>query len=163
MFKIFKRNDVSHNKLEIDESLINAARKPKANVFIDYKNYRDKPIDWLIQHLKVINDVVNNKKLGTKQQSNFILDGKKFYKNDVTKILFNNLFDSYTSYYFALKKYISVRRELEEIEKLRDEEYLIAGKAKECNTEATNLEKNLNIYLDSILKTKAKIKEEIFN
>jgi hypothetical protein len=73
------------------------------------------------------------------------------------------MFDSYTAYYFSLKRYIIVRRELEQIEKIREEEYLIAGKAKEFNLEATRLEKNMNVHLDNILQTKAKIKREIFN
>ncbi|MCK9292727.1 MAG: hypothetical protein WCY27_02145 [archaeon] len=163
MFKIFKRSTSSDSKFEIDESVIKESQKPKDRPFLDYKNYRDKPIDWLIQHLKVINEVVNNKKLGTKQQSNFILDGKKIYKNEITKVLFNEMFDSYTAYYFSLKRYIIVRRELEQIEKIREEEYLIAGKAKEFNLEATRLEKNMNVHLDNILQTKAKIKREIFN
>ncbi|MDD3178373.1 MAG: hypothetical protein PHR26_02545 [Candidatus ainarchaeum sp.] len=162
MFKIFKKTTVRQH-LEIDDSLISEAKKPKKEVFSDYKNYRDKSIDWLKEHLKVIDEVVNNKKLGSKQQGNFILDGKKIYKSDITRDLFNKMFDNYTTYYFALKRYINVRKELEQIEKIKNEEFLVAGRAKEYNTEATNIEQELNKCLSNIFKLKQKIKEEVYS
>lgn len=162
MFKIFKKT-VVNEQIEIDDELISASKKPKSRVYIDYKNYRDKSVSWLEDHLKVIDDVVNNKKLGTKQQGSFILDSRKVYKTDVTRALFNQMFDNYTAYFYALKRYIIVRKELELIEKMKDDEFLVAGRAKEFNDEATKLESNLNIYLDNILKAKKRIKEEVYS
>ena len=161
MFKIFKKTTVRQH-LEIDDSLISEAKKPKEVIYSDYKNYREKSVEWLKEHLKVIDEVVNNKKLGSKQQGSFILEGKKVYKTDVTKELFNKMIDNYTAYYFALKRYILVRKELEQIDKVKNEEFLIAGRAKEFNTEATNLEQELNKCLSNISKIKNRIKQEVY-
>ncbi len=162
MFKIFKRTTVN-DRFEIEDNLIKQSKRPKGRQYVDYKNYREKSIEWLEAHIKVINEVVNNKKLGTKQQGTFILEGKKIYKTDSTRKLFNEMFDNYTAYYYALRRYMVVRKELELIEKLKDEEYLVAGRAKEFNAEATKIETGLNIYLDDILKAKQKIKDEVFS
>jgi hypothetical protein len=162
MFKLFKKKEIIDEKLEIDDNLILESKKPKGRQFIDYKNYRDKSVEWLEKHLKIIDSVVNGKKLGTKQQGSFILEGKKIFKTDVTRKLFNEMFDNYVAYYYALKRYIVIRKELDVLDKVKQEDYLVAGRAKEFNNEATKIEKKLNIYLDNIIKSKYKIKDEVF-
>jgi hypothetical protein len=63
----------------------------------------------------------------------------------------------------TLKRYITVRKELEVIEKQKDEEYLIAGRAKEFNLEASRLETSLNVYLNNINIIKDKIRRYLFS
>ncbi len=161
MFKLFKRRVVE--SIEIDEQLISDIKKPREKVITDFKNYRSKSIDWLEQHLMLIAEVVSGKKIGAKQQGKFIFEGRQIYKDDVTRKLFSDMMDNYSYYHMTLKRYITVRKELEVIEKQKDEEYLIAGRAKEFNLEASRLENSLNVYLNNINIIKGKIKEYLYS
>lgn len=162
LFDIFKWNKKTSNVV-IDEKMIKESRLSKTRSFTDYKKYADKPVDWLLAHLKVIDEVVSGVKFGTKQQSHFLFEGRKVLKNDYTKPLFNDMMDNYTAYYYALKRLIILKRELGQLKGLREEEYLVAGKQKDLVTELNDIERNLNIYLENITTCKSKIKEDIFN
>jgi len=161
LFDIFKWNKKTSNVV-IDEKMIKESRLSKTRSFTDYKKYSDKPVDWLLAHLKVIDEVVSGTKFGTKQQSHFLFEGRKVLKNEYTKPLFNDMMDNYTAYYYALKRLIILKRELGQLKGLREEEYLVAGKEKDLLTELNDIERNLNIYLENISSCKAKIKEDIF-
>jgi len=147
----------------IDEKMIRESRLSKTRTFVDYKKYSDKPIDWLMTHLKTIDEVVSGTKFETKQQSHFLMDGKKVLKNDVTKPVFNDMMDNYNAYYYALKRLIIVKRELSQLKGLREEEYLVAGKQKDLTNEINDIERNLNIYLENINGCKTIIKNDIYN
>lgn len=156
MFKLFKRVKVTEI-VEIDESLMRDARRAKQEKIIP-KNYRDKTIDWLEQHYVVLSEISSGKKTGTRMQGKFTFEGRPVYKDDVTRKLYSDLLDNYSYYTMTLKRYIAVRKELEIIDKQKEEEYLIAGRAKEFSQEASNLENALNIHLNNINVIKAKIK-----
>jgi|GEM_PF-973150 len=162
IFNIFKWNKKTSNVV-IDEKMIKESRLSKTRSFTDYKKYSEKPIDWLIAHLKVVDEVVAGSKFGTKQQSHFLFEGRKVLKNDVTKPLFNDMMDNYTAYYYALKRFIIIKRELNQLKGLREEEYLVAGKEKDLVTELNDIERNLNIYFENINNCKSRIKDDIFN
>jgi hypothetical protein len=161
MFKLFKKTRVVE-EIEIDESLISEVKKPKVNQ-IEQKNYRNKSIDWLEQHHAVVLDVVSGKKIGTRQQGKFLFEGRQIYKDNTTRKLFNDLVDNYSYYSMTLKRYIAVRKELEIIEKQKNEEYLIAGRAKEFSLEAARLESALNVYLNNINLIKEEIREHLYS
>ena len=161
MFKLFKKTRVIET-VEIDESLISESKRPRVEN-IEQKNYRSKSIDWLEQHYLVVSEVASGKKTGSKQQGKFTFEGRQIYKDDVTRKLYSDFLDNYTYYAMTIKRYISVRKELEIIEKQKDEEYLIAGRAKEFNLEASRLETALNVYLSNINIIKDKIKRYIFS
>lgn len=161
MFKLFKKTKVTET-IEIDESLISEIKKPKVKV-MENKNYREKSIDWLEQHHVVVSEVASGKKIGTRQQGKFLFEGRQIYKDDVTRKLFNDLLDNYSYYSMTLKRYIVVRKELEIIDKQKDEEYLIAGRAKEFNLEASRLENSLNVYLNNIYTIKEDIREYLYS
>jgi len=161
MFKLFKKTRVVET-VEIDESIISESKRPKIEQ-AEQKNYRAKSIDWLEQHYLVVSEVASGKKTGSKQQGKFNFEGRQIYKDDVTRKLYSDFLDNYTYYALTVKRYITVRKELELIERQKDEEYLIAGRAKEFNLEASRLETALNIYLGNINIIKDKIKSYIFS
>jgi len=111
----------------------------------------------------VVSEVAAGKKIGTRQQGKFLFDGKQIYKDDVTRKLFNDLLDNYSYYSMTLKRYIVVRKELEIIDKQKEEEYLIAGRAKEFNLEASRLENALNVYLNNINLIKKEIRDYLYS
>jgi len=160
LFKIFKskrRTDVV-----IDEKMIRESKLSKTRSFVDYKKFADKPVEWLIEHLKMVDEVVSGTKFGTKQQSHFLIEGRKVLKTDVTKPVFNDMMDNYTAYYYALKRLIILKRELGQLKGLREEEYLVAGKQRDLTTEISDIERNLNIYLENINGCKAIIKQDMY-
>lgn len=159
MFKLFKKRVTEI--VEIDESTISELKRPKTNQ-IEQKNYRSRSIDWLEQHYMMVSEIVSGKKTGTRIQGKFTFEGKQIYKDDVTRKLYSDLMDNYSYYGMTLKRYISVRKELEIIDKQKDEEYLIAGRAKEFNLEASRLETSLNVYLNNINVIKSKIRNYLF-
>lgn len=161
MFKIFKKKVIE--SIEIDEQLISDIKKPKEKAITDFKNYRGKSLDWLENHLAVVYDVVSGKKIGSKQKGKFIFEGRQIYKDDVTRKLFSDMMDNYSYYHMTLKRYINVRKELDIIEKQKEEEFLIAGRLKEFNLEASRLETSLNVYLNNINLIKNKIKEYLYS
>ncbi|MFH0905931.1 MAG: hypothetical protein V1824_01175 [archaeon] len=159
-FKNFGKKNVSE-AVEIDDDMVRASYKAQSKIFLDYKNYRDKSIDWLLNHLTTIEDIIKNKTIGTRKTNAFTIEGKKFFKSDTTKEYFNRMFDSYNAYYYALKRYIEVRKELAEYGNLKEDQYLTAGTQNELDMEAKQLEKNLNVYLDTITKMKQAIRAEV--
>ncbi len=161
MFKLFKKTRVVES-IEIDESLISEIKKPKESL-IEHKSYRDKSINWLEQHHLVVLEVLNGRKVGTRQQGKFLFEGRQIYKDNTTRKLFNDLMDNYSYYSMTLKRYIAVRKELEIIEKQKNEEYLIAGRAKEFSIEAARLESALNVYLNNINLIKEEIREYVYS
>ncbi|NCP72335.1 hypothetical protein GW835_03025 [archaeon] len=161
MFKLFKKTRVTE-VVEIDESTISEIKRPKV-VQVEQKNYRVKSIDWLEQHYIVVSEVASGKKTGARQQGKFTFEGRQIYKDDVTRKLYSDLLDNYSYYAMTVKRYIVVRKELEIIDKQKDEEYLIAGRAKEFNLEASRLENALNVYLTNINVIKNKIKDYLYS
>jgi hypothetical protein len=161
MFKFFKKTRVTES-IEIDESLISEIKKSPIKR-MPQKDYRSRSIDWLEQHYLVVSEVASGKKTGTRQQGKFLFEGRQIYKDDVTRKLYSDLLDNYSYYSMTLKRYIAVRKELEIIEKQKNEEYLIAGRAKEFNLEAIRIENSLNVYLNNIFAIKEKIKEHLYN
>lgn len=159
--KVFKKKD-NDVEFEIDEQIITESKKPKKREIKDYKDYRSKDFPWLTKHLEKIDKVVNKNALGTKNKASFEIEGHKFYKDDETRELFNKMYDNYTAYYYALKRYILVRRELKKYDDLEEEDkYLAAGQIKELEDEASEIEKNLNLYLDNINRIKNMIREMV--
>jgi hypothetical protein len=156
--KAFKKK-TNDFEIEIDEQIIKESNTPKKREIKDYKNYKNKDFEWLTNHLSKIDGVLNKNSLGSRNKSSFVVDGHKFYKNDETRELFNKMFDNYTAYYYALKRYILVRKELTKYDDLGDEAYLMAGQIKELEREAEDIEKNLNLYLDNITKIKNIVRE----
>jgi hypothetical protein len=156
--RVFKRK-TDDFEIEIDEQVIKQSAVPKKREIKDYKNYRDKDIPWLIIHLKKMDEVVNKNSIGSRTKASFILDDHKFYKDDNTRVLFGKMFDNYTAYFYALKRYILVRKELLKYTDIGDDAYLAAGQVQELENEASDIEKNLNLYLDNINKIKTLIRE----
>jgi hypothetical protein len=146
-------------EIEIDEQVIKESKVQKKRVIKEYRDYKNKDFDWLINHLNKIDDVVNKNSFGSRNKSSFILDGHKFYKNDETRELFNKMYDNYTAYFYALKRYILVRKESTKYDDLGEDAYLAAGQIKELDREAGDIDKKLNLYLDNINKIKTIIRE----
>jgi len=161
MFKLFKKTRVTEI-VEIDESIISESRRSRV-IQVEQKNYRVKSIDWLEQHHMVVSEVASGKKTGARQQGKFNFEGRQIYKDDVSRKLYSDLLDNYSYYAMTLKRYIVVRKELEIIDKQKDEEYLIAGRAKEFSLEASRIENALNVYLTNINIIKDKIKSYIYS
>ena len=163
MFKLFKRKKEVSEEIEIDEKDVKQAKVPKKNVLEDYKNYSNKSIEWLKKHLEVISDIVNNKKFGTKNKATIEVDGRRFYKDENIKPIFNGMLDDYSSYYYTLKRYVDVRKELERISEEEKKEFLAAGKHNELRNESNYLEKELNRYFSRINNAKKTIKHKVYN
>jgi hypothetical protein len=160
--RVFKKKFGDQGELEIDEQVITQSKRPKKREISDYKNYREKDIAWLSKHLAKIDDVFNKQSLGSKNKSSFVIDGHKYYKDDATRDLFNKMFDNYTAYFYALKRYIIVRKELLKFLDLeKDDALLAAGQVKVLEDEASDIEKNLNLYLDNIKRIKNLIREAV--
>ncbi len=160
--KVFKKKLEDGGEFEIDEQVITQSKKPKKREIIDYKDYRSKDLAWLSKHLAKIDEVVNKQSLGSKNKSSFIVDGHKYYKDDATRELFNKMFDNYTAYFYGLKRYIIVRKELLKFLDLeKDDAFLAAGQIKVLEDEASEIEKNLNLYLDNIGRIKNLIREAV--
>ncbi|HOD89791.1 MAG TPA: hypothetical protein PKK56_01785 [archaeon] len=160
IFNLFRTKHESI--IEIDANTMKEVSKLQNMKPQVLRDYRNKPIDWLINHLQSIQDVVEGKTLGTKQQSSFYLDGKKVFKNETTRAIFNDLFDNYNAYYYALKRYISVRKQLEDVNKLKEEEFLAAGREKEILEECQSLERQLNTYANNITNLKIRLRQAVY-
>lgn len=160
--RIFKKKFGDGSEFEIDEQIITQTNQPKKREIADYKDYRSKDIAWLSQHLSKIDDVVNKQSMGSKTKSSFVIDGHKFYKDDSTRELFNKMFDNYTAYFYGLKRYIIVRKELLKYEDLEQDDHLLAaGQVKVLEDEVSEIEKNLNLYLDNIERIKNLIRDAV--
>lgn len=160
--KMFKKKFEDGSEFEIDEQVMTQSKIPKKRELTDYKNYREKDIPWLSKHLAKIDDVVNKQSLGSKNKSSFIVDGHKYYKDDRTRDLFNKMFDNYTAYFYGLKRYIIVRKELLKYCDLPQEDALLAaGQIKVLEDEASDIEQNLNLYLDNIGRIKNLLREAV--
>lgn len=153
----------SRSQVAVDDDIMyNAKLSKKEPEYIERTDYRKKQVDWLTGHLQVIRDIIYQDSMGIKHGTGFSIDGKKFFKNDVTKRLLNEMFDNYKSYYDDLERYIEVRGELDKLRRLGQEEYLVAGKVKELDNEARALENNLNIYSNKIKSIKTDIRNEVY-
>jgi hypothetical protein len=160
--KLFKKKLDDGSEFEIDEQIITQSNLPKKREIKDYKDYRERDIAWLSKHLAMIDDVVNKQSIGSKNKSSFIVDGHKYYKDDRTRELFNKMFDNYTAYFYGLKRYIIVRKELLKYADLPQEDALLAaGQVKVLEDEASDIEKNLNLYLDNIGRIKNLVREAV--
>jgi hypothetical protein len=160
--KLFKKKLDDGSEFEIDEQIITQSNLPKKREIKDYKDYRERDIARLSKHLAMIDDVVNKQSIGSKNKSSFIVDGHKYYKDDRTRELFNKMFDNYTAYFYGLKRYIIVRKELLKYADLPQEDALLAaGQVKVLEDEASDIEKNLNLYLDNIGRIKNLVREAV--
>ncbi len=160
--KMFKKKADDGSEFEIDEQVITQSKIPKKREIKDYKDFSSKDIAWLSKHLAKIDDVVNNQSLGSKNKSSFVVDNHKYYKDDSTRDLFNKMYDNYTAYYYGLKRYIIVRKELLKFSDLeQDDAFLAAGQIKVLEDEAKEIEANLNLYLDNISRIKNLIREAV--
>ncbi len=160
--KVFKKRNEDGSEFEIDEQTIIQSRVSKKREIKDYKDYSSKDVAWLSKHLAKIDEVVNKQSLGSKNKASFVVDGHKYYKDDATRELFNKMYDNYTAYFYALKRYIIVRKELLKFNELeREDSFLAAGQIKELDDEAAEIEKNLNLYLDNIRRIKNLLRESV--
>jgi len=158
--KIFK-GAIGGTDVEIDETIIKETKKLSNTAVIRRCDYRSKSIDWLQGHLDATDNVVNNNSLGAKTKNYFEIDGRRYFKDDTTRVLFSRLYENYTAYYYTLKEYIDIRKELLKYNSLGSESFFVAGQVKDAETQMTQIEKKLNIYLDNITKIKQRIRQYI--
>ena len=148
-------------EIEIDETIVRETRKLSETAVIKRCEYRSKDINWLEGHLESVNNVVNNNSLGAKTKNYFEIDGRRYFKDDTTRVLFSRLFENYTAYYYTLKEYIDIRKELIKYNGLGSESFFVAGQVKDAEEQMLATEKKLNIYLDNITKVKQRIRQYI--
>jgi hypothetical protein len=155
--KIFKKIS-GGEEVEIDESIVKETKKMSDSAVIKRCDFRSKNTEWIEEHLETVNNVVNNNSLGAKTKNYFEIDGRRFFKDDTTRVLFNRLYENYTAYYYTLKEYLDLRKELLKYNGLGSESFFVAGQIKDAEEQMTLIEKKLNIYLDNILKIKQRIR-----
>ncbi|MFA5746420.1 MAG: hypothetical protein WCX82_02255 [archaeon] len=161
VLKKFFRKISGGDEIEIDETIIKETRKLSETAVIKRCEYRSKDVSWLEGHLESVNNVVNNNSLGAKTKNYFEIDGRRYFKDDTTRVLFSRLFENYTAYYYTLKEYIDTRKELIKYNGLGSESFFVAGQVKDAEEQMLATEKKLNIYLDNITKVKQRIRQYI--
>jgi len=161
VLKKFFRKIAGGDEIEIDETIVRETRKLSETAVIKRCEYRSKDVNWLEGHLESVNNVVNNNSLGAKTKNYFEIDGRRYFKDDTTRVLFSRLFENYTAYYYTLKEYIDTRKELLKYNGLGSESFFVAGQIKDAEEQMVNTEKKLNIYLDNITKVKQRIRQYI--
>lgn len=161
IFKKIFRKKSSNGEIEIDETIVKETRKLSDTAVIKKCDYRSKNINWLEGHLDATDNVVNNNSLGAKTKNHFEIDGRRYFKDDTTRVLFNRLYENYTAYYYTLKEYIEVRKELLTYNGLGSESFFVAGQIKDAEEQMSVTEKKLNIYLDNITKIKQRIRQYV--
>ena len=161
VLKKFFRKITGGDEIEIDETIVRETRKLSETAVIKRCEYRSKDVNWLEGHLESVNNVVNNNSLGAKTKNYFEIDGRRYFKDDTTRVLFSRLFENYTAYYYTLKEYIDTRKELLKYNGLGSESFFVAGQIKDAEEQMVNTEKKLNIYLDNITKVKQRIRQYI--
>ena len=158
--KLFRKK-TSAGEVEIDETIVKETNKLSSTAVIKRCDSRSKDINWLEGHLEAVDNVVNNNSLGAKTKNYFEIDGRRYFKDDTTRVLFNRMYENYTAYYYTLKDYISVRKELLKYNGLGSESFFVAGQIKDAEEQMTATEKKLNIYLDNITKIKQRIRQYV--
>ncbi len=143
--------------VEIDETIVKETRRDDSAV-IKRCDFRSKDIGWIENHLDLVNDVVNNNSLGAKTKNYFEIDNRRYFKDETTRVLFNRLYENYTAYYYTLKEYLDLRRQLLKYNGLGSESFFVAGQVKDTEEQMSLIEKKLNIYLNNIIKLKQNIR-----
>jgi len=161
IFKKIFRKSSNGSEVEIDETIIKETRKLSSTAVIKRCDFRSKDLNWLEGHLDAVDNVVNNNSLGAKTKNNFEIDGRRYFKDDSTRLLFNRLYENYTAYYYTLKEYIDIRKDLLKYNGLGSESFFVAGQIKDAEDQMTDIEKKLNIYLDNITKIKQRIRQAV--
>ncbi len=161
VLKKFFRKMCGGEEIEIDETIVKETRKLSDSAVMKRCDYRSKDINWLHGHLEATNNVVNNNSLGAKTKNYFEINGRRYFKDDTTRVLFSRLYENYTAYYYTLTEYIDIRKELINYNSLGSESFFVAGQVKDAETQMTQLEKKLNIYLDNITKIKQRIRQYV--
>lgn len=155
--RIFKK--VSGNsEIEIDEAIVRETKKLSESAVIKRCDFRSKDVAWLENQFGLVDNVINNNSLGAKTKNHFEIDGRRYFKDDTTRILFNRLYENYTAYYYTLKEYIDIRKELRQYNNLGSDSFFVAGQIKDAEEQMALIEKKLNIYLDNIMKIKQRIR-----
>jgi len=155
--RIFKKVS-GDNEIEIDESIVKETRKLSESAVIKRCDFRSKDTSWIEKHLESVNSVVNDNSLGAKTKNHFEINGRRYFKDDTTRVLFNRLYENYTAYYYTLKEYLDLRKELLKYNGLGQESFFVAGQIKDAEEQMVLIEKKLNIYLDNIMKIKQRIR-----
>lgn len=158
IFKKIFRKKTKDGEVIIDESIVRETRKLSESV-IKRCDFKNKTTGWIEEHLESVNNVVNNNSLGAKSKNHFEIDGRRFFKDDTTRVLFERLYENYTAYYFTLKEYLDLRKELLKFNDLGSESFYVAGQVKDAESQMSLSEKKLNIYLDNIIKIKERIRQ----
>lgn len=162
ILKRFVKKVSGKGSIEIDEEIVRESKKKSEKSILDYKDYRSKDVLWLENHLHATEEVLLNNTLGAKNKSQFLIDGYKFFKDEVTTELFNRLYENYNAYHINLKEYISLRKELQEYSHLNSNDSLfVAGQIKDTEDQLKNFEKKLNVYLDNINRLKKRIRDTV--
>lgn len=161
IFKKIFRSRSNGEDVEIDETIVKETRKLSDTAVIKRCDYRSKDIGWLEGHLAATDNVVNNNSLGAKTKNYFEIDGRRYFKDDTTRVLFSRLYENYTAYYYTLKEYIDIRKELLKYNSLGSESFFVAGQVKDAEEQMSQIEKKLNIYLDNLTKIKQRIRQYI--
>jgi hypothetical protein len=162
ILKRFRKKISGKGSVEIDDDIVREAKRSSEKSIMDYKDYRSKDISWLENHLHATEEVIVENKFGAKNKAQFLVDGYKFFKDEVTAELLNRLFENYNAYHINLKKYISLRKELLEYSNLNsDDSVFAAGHVKDTEDQLKGFEKKLNVYLDNINRLKKRIRETV--
>lgn len=161
IFKKLFRKSSGGTEIEIDETIIKETKKLSDTAVIKRCDFRSKDVNWLEGHLEAVDNVVNNNSLGAKTKNYFEIDGRRYFKDDTTRVLFNRLYENYTAYFYTLKEYIVLRKDLLKYNGLGSESFFVAGQVKDAEEQMVTTEKKLNIYLDNITKVKQRIRQYI--
>lgn len=155
------RKKTSAGEIEIDETIVKETNQLSSTAVIKRCDFRSKDINWLEGHIQAVDDVVNKNSLGAKTKNHFEIDGRRYFKDDTTRVLFNRLYENYTAYYYTLTEYLSLRKELLQYNGLGSESFFVAGQIKDTEEQMVAIEKKLNIYLDNITKIKQRIRQYV--
>lgn len=151
----------SADDVVIDETLIKETNKLSGSAVIKRCDYRARDINWLEGHIDAVDAVVNKNSLGAKTKNHFEIDGRRYFKDDTTRVLFIRMYENYTAYYYTLTEYLSLRKELLKYNGLGSESFFVAGQVKDTEEQMSVIEKKLNIYLDNITKIKQRIRQYV--
>lgn len=161
IFKKLFRKRTGSGDIEIDETIVRESRKLSGTAVIKRCDYRARDINWLENHIDAVDNVVNKNSLGAKTKNHFEIDGRRYFKDDTTRVLFTRMYENYTAYYYTLNEYLSLRKELLKFNGLGPESFFVAGQVKDTEEQMAVIEKKLNIYLDNIIKIKQRIRQYI--
>lgn len=154
--KLFKKKETT--EFEIDDSLVKETARLAKTGTIKRCDFRSKNTGWIEGHLEQVNNVVNNNSLGAKNKNNFEIDGKRYFKDDNTRVLFSKMYENYTAYYYTLKEYLDLRKELLKYNDLGSERIYVSAQIKDAEEQMELIEKKLNVYLDNIIRIKERVR-----